>query len=293
MFALRIIAGAAIVASFGASVAPATVRPLAVINGRPNGRLIALPVRVNRSGTLWFILDSGARHSVIDTAVAARLGLRIRSTERGSGVGSGTIEQRHAAPVDLAVSTLKLQVADPLVIDLRHTGVRDRYDGLVGFDLFQHAVVRIDPALDTIAVYDPATYRYRGTGAVVPLTSRSRRLFVTMMLTIAGAVPVTHEMRIDTGSEDAASDDLVRKSPQRRTSLQGVGLGTPYLDSSGVFQTVQIGPYAIHQVWGPSNDRPAVGMEILRRFTLTFDVPAGRLYLEPNAHFRDPVPAPA
>ena len=99
-------------------------------------------------------------------------------------------------------------------------------------------------------------------------------------------------MRIDTGSGDAVSDNLVRRSSERRRSVQGVGLGQPYVDYSGVFDSVELGPYAIAHCWGPSNDHPAVGMEILRRFTLTFDVPHRRLYLLPNAHLHDPVPPP-
>jgi hypothetical protein len=112
-----------------------------------------------------------------------------------------------------------------------------------------------------------------------------------MTLTVNGT-SVVRRMRVDTGSEDAASDNLVRRSKERRRSLQGVGLGTPYVDYSGVFDSLRIGPYVIHHAWGPSNDHPAVGMEILRRFTTTFNVPAGRLCLEPNASLRDPVPAP-
>jgi hypothetical protein len=33
-------------------------------------------------------------------------------------------------------------------------------------------------------------------------------------------------------------------------------------------------------------------MEMMRRFTLTFDARRGLLYLEPNASFAAPVPAP-
>ena len=126
----------------------------------------------------------------------------------------------------------------------------------------------------------------------MPLASPHDRLYTDMVLRI-GTTSVRHRMRVDTGSEDAASDNFVRQSPTRRQSLQGVGLGKPYYDYSGVFDSVRIGPYTIRHSWGASNDRPAFGMEIMRRFTLTFDVPAGRLYMEPNQHFSEPVPSPS
>lgn len=76
-----------------------------------------------------------------------------------------------------------------------------------------------------------------------------------------------------------------------RTTL-GNGLGTSYEGDSGVYDSVQIGPYILRNVWGPAGAVPIVGMEILRRFTLTFDAGHGELRLEPNAALRDPVPAP-
>jgi len=38
---------------------------------------------------------------------------------------------------------------------------------------------------------------------------------------------------------------------------------------------------------------PIVGMEMMRRFTLTFDASRGLLYLEPNMSFTEPFPAPS
>ena len=127
----------------------------------------------------------------------------------------------------------------------------------------------------------------------MPLTNTKHRLYVDAKLTLPNGISATHAMRLDTGSEDAASDNLVRQSSERRVARQGVGLGTAYVDTSGLFESVALGPYAVHQAWGASNDHPALGMEILRRFTMTFDVPHGQLYLEPNQHFQDPVPAPS
>jgi len=51
------------------------------------------------------------------------------------------------------------------------------------------------------------------------------------------------------------------------------------------------GPVAFHQVWGPAGAVPIVGMEMMRRFTLTFDAKRGLLYLEPNASFSEPLRA--
>ncbi|HZD46258.1 MAG TPA: hypothetical protein VE109_09265, partial [Acidobacteriaceae bacterium] len=73
----------------------------------------------------------------------------------------------------------------------------------------------------------------------------------------------------------------------------GNGLGTSYQDVSGVYDTVILGPFTFRHVWGPAGAVPIIGMEMMRRFTLTFDTNRALLYLEPNASFHDPVPAPS
>src|SRR5262249_49532197 len=155
-------------------------------------------------------------------------------------------------------------------------GIR-HVDGLLGADLFQRFVVRLDPIRQTLTLTNPATFK--GSGSSVPLILDQDRLYVNMTLTLPGGESETHRVRIDTGSGDAVSDNMVRRSSEHRKSVQGVGLGQSYIDESGLFASVRLGSYTFHRCWGPSNDHPAVGMEIFRRFTSTFDVANGRLYL--------------
>ncbi len=266
--------------------------PLTIVHSHSNGRLISVPVRIGSSRTLWFALDTGGLHTAVDSAVARQLGLPIVKTDLGKGAGHGTYVRRWTRPCDLAIGAVTLNVPRPTVIDLSHTGTRYPLAGLVGPELFERYVVRVDPVALTLALYDPRHFAYVGFGATVPLDLEREKLYVTMRLTLDNGTSVLHRMRIDSGSEDSVADNLVRESTHREATREGVGLGKSYIDYSGVFRTVQIGPYAIHEVWGPSDDQPTVGMAILRKFTLTFDVPHGRLYLEPNAYFNAPVPSP-
>ncbi len=254
-------------------------------------RLVRLPVRIN-GVQLCFDLDSGARHTVIDEAAARRLGLTLVRGDRMGGAGAGTVAMQHARPIVVAIGSVRLRIADPWVLDLSHVGTTRHVDGLVGADFFNAYVIRIDPVMQSLALYDPADFRYDESGASIPLTDRDGRLFIPMTLTLGNNISARRSVRIDTGSGDAVSDNLVRQSPIRRSSLQGVGLGKAYVDYSSVFSSVGIGPYHIADVWGPSNAVPAVGMEILRRFRLTFDVRRHRLYLDPTRHLGDAVPSP-
>ena len=259
---------------------------------RADDRLVNIPVTIDGS-QLWFDVDTGARHSVIDLAAAKRLSLPLIKPARMSGAGRGTIELLHTSPLDIRAGTTSVHIADPWVLDLSHTGTSRRIDGLVGVDFFTARVVRIDPEKQTIGFCNGPPSPSGPSGATIPLIVANDRFFINLKLTLPNGLSETHRVRVDTGSDDAVSDDFVRQSSTRRKSTQGVGLGTPYVDYSGLFASVQIGPYAITNVWGPSGDPPAIGMEILRRFILTFDARRGRLGVAPTARVHDPIPSPA
>src|SRR6266705_549992 len=133
--------------------------PLAVVHFETEDKLVFLPVRVNGSRPLTFILDSGAPHSIVDSAAAVAMKLRNISADRTRGVGRGTVPRQHMAPIDLLVGTVPLHVQDPWVLDLgRAAGIR-HVDGLVGADFFERYVVRIDPERQTITISEPVAFR--------------------------------------------------------------------------------------------------------------------------------------
>ena len=293
---LRRILVAGLVAACLTATALAATRasnePLTVVPYQLDDRLVRVPVLLNGI-SLWFDVDTGAPHTCIDAAVARRLQIAVVRTDRASGAGRGTVLRQHAIPVDITLGSVRFHVKDPWIYDLSHVGTTLREDGLLGADFFKTHVVEIDPIAETFSVFAPPSFQYSGRGAAVHLTDRNDHLFIPMTLSLSNGISAQRNVRIDTGSDDAVSDDLVRQSPARRKSAQGVGLGHSYIDYSGVFSTIQIGPYAIHNAWGPSNAVPTVGMEILRRFALTFDVARSVLYLDPTPHLNDPVPSPA
>jgi uncharacterized protein YggU (UPF0235/DUF167 family) len=85
-------------------------------------------------------------------------------------------------------------------------------------------------------------------------------------------------------SAEYALPDLVWRRSCRLGRSES-GLGTGYEDLSGGYDMVVIGPFKFQHVWGPAGAVAIIGMEMMRRFTLTFDAMHGLLYLEPNSSF--------
>src|SRR5262245_30249333 len=64
-------------------------RPIATIPFQLIDKLIFLPVQVNGSEPLWFVLDSGASGCVVEKQSAERLALKTQGSGQVGGAGAG------------------------------------------------------------------------------------------------------------------------------------------------------------------------------------------------------------
>jgi hypothetical protein len=257
-----------------------------------DGQLLLVEVRINNSKPAWFVVDSGAPHTIFDPKFAEELGLKVESAPAVTGTGTGKVTKSKTGPVTMALNGVKVDLAEPWVIDLSNVPIPKTVKGLVGAELFEKFVVRMDPLECAFSVFDPASFHYTGGGESIPLFVESGKFFLEANLEVPSGKTVTHKLRIDTGSESSVNDEIVKQSAELRTSTLGGGLGEDFKSYSGVFTSVKIGPYVIDHVWGPGGAPPIIGMEIFRRFIVTFDAPHGRMYLEPTPALSEPVPAP-
>lgn len=257
-----------------------------------DGKLMMVQVRINGSEPSWFVVDSGAPHTIFDPTLAQALDLKVKSAPPTTGTGTGKVTRSVTGPATMTLNDVKIELAEPWVIDLSKVPISKEVKGLVGAELFEKFVVKIDQLESTFTVFDPASFHYTGVGASIPLIVEGGKFFLEASLEVPAGKTVTHKLRIDTGSESSVNDEIVKQSAELRSSILGGGLGEDFKSYSGVFTSVKIGPYVINHVWGPGGAPPMIGMEILRRFTITFDAPHGRMYLEPTPAWNEPVPTP-
>jgi predicted aspartyl protease len=256
------------------------------------GQLMMVQVRINGAEPSWFVVDSGAPHTIFDPTFAEALGLKVESAPPITGTGAGKVAKSVTGPATMSLNDVKIDLAEPWVIDLSKVPISKEAKGLVGAELLEKFVVEIDPLESAFTVFDPASFHYAGKGASIPLIVEGGKFFLEANLEVPAGKTTTHKLRIDTGSESSVNDEIVQQSAELRSSTLGGGLGENFKSYSGVFTSVKIGPYVLNHVWGPGGSPPMVGMEILRRFIITFDAPHGRIYLEPTPALSEPVPTP-
>ena len=266
--------------------------PLGTVPFKRDGQLMLVEVRINQATPAWFVVDSGASHTVFDPKFASELGLKTKNAPPTTGTGAGEVAKSQTGPVTMSMGDVKVNVPEPWVIDLSKAPLPASVKGLVGAEFFKDYVVRMDPVRSSFTVFEAASYRHETGGASIPLLVEGDKLFLEAELEVPAGKTARHKLRIDTGSESSVNDEIVKQSEELRSSTLGGGLGENFKSYSGVFSSVKIGPYTIKHVWGPGGPGPGVGMEILRRFIVTFDAPHHRMSLEPTPRLNDPVPAP-
>lgn len=113
--------------------------------------VLTVPVQINGSEPMPFVLDTAATISVIDKSVATRLGLESSTNEER--LIRGLIESA-SRPMTEPI-TLTLANADPLSLQLAilDTPLADGAAGVIGLDILGDAAISVDPESPTLKIY--------------------------------------------------------------------------------------------------------------------------------------------
>lgn len=269
---------------------------------------VCIPVRVNGSEPLTFLLDTGATESFIIERQARALGLDVKHEVEGSfGTGEDETKLSFAKGVmfDVAGMTVNPKAVAVVGLDigpfLGHV-----VDGIAGAEFFKPYVVEIDYAGRQIVFHKAETYAYKGTGQIIPITLSDSRPYIKAWIEIAGVGRLEGKFILDLGDSRAVSLNApyVRKhsilSPNRKTiknTAYGIGGGAPEL--LGRADTFEIGTFKVKRPVvafstaakgssATSSYDGVIGTEIFRRFRVIFDYSRQRLILEETPALNEP-----
>jgi len=267
--------------TFAPLTAPAPV-PLATLKMRHDGHVPAVAVSVHGHGFLAD-LDTGATGNVLDLGLAARLKLETEGPTTVYGAGGSSVAAYYLAPFTFTVGATSFTTEHTLALDL--SGVASDVlpeGGALGYPFFARYVVDLDFPHERVRLYDPATYEHRGKGVAVPLVLRDRDSFVKATLTAGNATRV-HLLRIDTGSGDGLSDEIVLQSKKAKERVRGgVGIGRSFVTTGGSVDVVDLGGVKIHDVQTIAGKSRKIGSGALMGFHVVFDYSRAVMYVEPK-----------
>jgi outer membrane lipoprotein-sorting protein len=263
---------------------------------------IHIPVVIDKSRPLNFILDSGAGGPVVDTDVAKKLGLQTVGKLEARGAGEGTQEANLLTLHRMRVGDVVIDSAAATAISLSFLNKYEGMpiEGIVGYDLFSRFVVKIDYQNEKITLYEPSRFKYEGKGESIPITLEDNHPHVKAI------VDGKYEGNfvIDCGARSSLTlhtpfveeHNLLSNSGKKVDVLAGVGVGGKVMGKATRMQSIQIGDFIIPAPLTNLSSAKAgafssektdgnIGGGILKRFTVIFDYGNSRMILEPNANF--------
>ena len=262
------------------------------------GNFVYLRARVNDSEPLWFLLDTGATASYFDTERAKALGLGQNNSIKSVSLSFPGVK--------ISNQNFSLQ---PLGFWIYNGHAAD---GLLGFDFISRFVIEIDYVNNTVSLHEPNSYKYAGSGEVVPLTlleddSGGKVPLIQVKITQQGRATIEGKFIADTAVRSAVSfntpfvDANKLLQPAQQTIEVPLGGGAMVRESKqsiGRVPNIQFGQFTFKKpvaiffqdkqgvVASPEFDG-VIGNEILRRFKVIFDYSRRQMILEPNRDISD------
>lgn len=277
--------------------------------------LILVPVRINDSDTLRFILDTGVTNTIVtDPSVLEASALRIMRRVSLSGLGEeSAVEAGVAIENRLVMGGMRANFHTMVVLDQNALPLSDyvgvTVHGIFGYEVFSHFVVTIDFQHKELILTHPKHYRYRaGKGERHSLVIRDHKPMIETVTVVREGVRYPLRMVLDTGAGHA----LILKQrvegavppPSKVLGTQlGRGINGVVRGDLGRVPKLHLGSFVLEDVLAAFPDSTAfdaklprqdgrqgsIGCELLRRFVVTLHYPEQYLLLRPiQKRLREP-----
>lgn len=284
-----------------------------IIDFKTSSNLIIIPIIINESDTMNFILDTSVKYPVITELTfinKLNLNYMVPVTIKGLGKDGELTAYRSGNNTmhieGLTAHNQEVQVIIDEDFQISHLlGIP--VHGIIGFNLFKDYIVEIDYINEKIILNKPEyfSYKNRNKDIVMPLYFEDDKPFMRTTIVTDNLIEVPVKLLIDLGASDALwlsekSDERIRIPQNNFETFLGRGLYGDWFGVKGRIYGVFVGPLVLTKpiVSFPnselvdqvifSNDRNGtIGAEILRRFYVIFDYRNSRLTLRPTNKIKE------
>ena len=255
-------------ATFPASDLPGDV-PMNDSAGRWGGLFVT--VQLANGEELPFLLDTGCSLTVFDKSLAGKVGKHLRTGTMSGWLGKEKLEIHE--PPKLSLRGTPLILSEAGVIDLSKTSLPTAARGIVGMDTLSHYCVQLDFQARTIRFLDSATLQPGGLGQAFDLHFRRKIPYVRA---VGFFSEDSSELMIDSGYDlDGHSNTL----PTNQASSKRIQINELLWNGCN-YTNLQVRHGSLSAKENSRYDREVLGLRFLSRHLVTFDFPAGKMYLK-------------
>jgi len=281
--------------------------------------LVILPVSINDSDTLRFILDTGINTALI-TELTSKDNLTLNYTKETllQGLGSGkTVSAILSANNQIKIGEITYSGLDVNVImeDVFHlsTWLGMNVHGILGYPVFKDFIVELNYASRTLTFHKPSEFKLRQPFFpwqqpffTLPLVMNETKPYIIGHLLQEDGSRIPVKLLIDTGAShalwlDSFTNDKIVPPENTIEAYLGSGLNGEMNGKVGRVPGFELGTFtfknlpvaypdsfSIANAIGIDNRNGSMGAEILRRFNVILNYSAHEMYLQPNAYFNKP-----
>lgn len=278
---------------------PEAVVPFAIRNGH-----IYIDLKINESGPLHFVFDTGAAANLLSEKAAKSLGIKASGRQSVQGAsGSTTIKSANIR--EMNIDGVIFQGANFLILNIDHLSDEDHpLSGIIGASVLNNFIVEIDYDQSEIKLFTR-----KGFEAPDNWTKQSFSLrpfgvpVVSATITLPSGEKLTGPYLVDTG----AATTIKFNTPFVNENKLIEALGNHYSYTSRALSneaTDEVSKLPAYQVFGQTFTDFAVrlsqvkqgvsgyaqvdgilGLNILKRFNTIYDYGRQTMYLKPNTLF--------
>ena len=277
--------------------------------------LVIVPVKVNNSDTLRFILDTGVSSILItDPSVATKQvmkfarSVKIFGAGEGSEIEAGIVLDNKITMGDMIGYRQNLVVLKEDLLKLSEF-VGSPIHGIIGYEIFNRFAVTIDFGANEIILENPEHYKYKPQkGQRFPITIEENKPYLSTVELINDKQNILLKVILDTGAGHAISIDAYRYNgipmPEKVVKAQlGRGLSGIINGSLGRIAKLRLGKFEMKNLVASFPDSSSyrikgveltdrqgnIGCEFLRRFKITFNYRDQYIVLKPiNRRMKEP-----
>jgi Aspartyl protease/PDZ domain len=264
---------------------------------------VIVEAKLNGQGPFAFILDTGG-HDILTPAAADALGLKPVGAGSSGGSGAGTLPEQYARVDRVDIGGMRMRnplfSVIPLQFDTLERGARPPLAGILGLELFERCVVRLNYRDRTLSFERASDDRHQGAGTAVPIVFTDHEPLLSAKID-----GVSGDVGVDTGNSGAlviqgiwADAHGLKDKYRSGLPVQSFGSGGASsnwstradFEIAGQHFPRVIALYAADQKGSFSSRTESgnVGNEILAHFILDFDYVHGQLWFEPAPGYTPP-----
>lgn len=271
--------------------------------------MVVIPLFINQRGPFNFVLDTGVGLMVItDPTLVDSININNRRTLRMYGMGNDVVFEAYAtSSLDILLDRkIKSQDVSAAIFKEDHFGLSNYagipIHGLLGYEFFSNLAVKVNFMDSTLTIAKPGKIKPFKRGVILPISIDERKPYFTTKVLLPSGHYGENKFLIDLGAGHPLSIEnsqpYIRSHKKMIIANLGVGLTGPVNGYISRISELYIGKYKFKDVitsFPDSNVHTnyivprdgSLGMGVLKKFLLVFDYKNQKLYLKPNARFKE------